>query len=118
MLILFTNQFLFGTVGYTLASIIGTLNCLFGGYKIIDFALFVVPYKFVKVKEYSLYQVMTSIVIVVSLYAFIDHQQFNNLSSMPKWMYIVLHVFYLGASISLSKIVKLHIYLDEYIDNI
>ena len=87
-IILIINQFLFDYTPYWIASVLGTVIALFGAYKTVDISFYKFPYPIMGNRTISLYQVLNWLLVLACVVALINHEQFENLSSMPKWLYI------------------------------
>jgi len=105
-LMLFVDQLLFNYANYWLAAIIGVIFTLGSIYKIVDYSVFIVPYVLIKNTSISIFYVLFFLIISMCLFSLFNHSYFNNLSSIPKWLYITMQFFFMAAAISLINIVK------------
>lgn len=105
-IMLFIDQLFFNYLNFWLASLLSVPFSILSTYKITGYAFFAVPYILLKNESMTLYYVFCCLIFAFLLSSLYNNQIFENLSSIPKWLYILIQIFYIFGIIGLIKNLK------------
>lgn len=108
-LMLIIDQVFFNYLNFWIACILAVPFSIISAFRIVDFSFVIAPYVLLKNESISLFYVFFLFITSFSIYNLIFNHFYENLSSIPKWLYILIHIFYLFAAIGLPKILKKHV---------